>query len=410
MSAKRLRFFILLFTFMLFSGVALAAVAVTEQEPNNTPAQANHLDYYAPMEGAIDPVGDADYFRVKGVNDYWGMVAFLDTEASTASQQGLITAYAPDGVTVLQQDRAASGKKAVIAWQHFSGGDEHFLRVNEVGDDQTISQYALRYYELSIGQPGAEQPEQEPNNTLATANASARVNRGVIDSATDTDCYAVYAKPDQKFLFALNADPEGDGGADFILDFYKPDGSLWRQADRAGAGGNEYIDELIIPAEGVYAYCVRAKSSAGANATYLSGPVRDGRGYEPSFEFKIHWDNPRPGQFARVGEEMRYTVNFTHTSPLSVPDIFKLHIYYHPECQSIVDSSQPDYQYGDAFGWRYDGITPNMAVTKTFVMRAKVPCVNGINLDVVSDYYDTAWGNNAYYIIGDGLYLPLALK
>jgi hypothetical protein len=407
MKKKWFRTSVLVLTFSLLVSVALAATTVTEQEPNDTPAQANKLTKYSPMEGAVEPAGDEDYFWVKGINNQWGMVALLDADASTASQQGVLTAYAPDGVTLLQQDEGMPGKKAMVAWANFTSRDTHYLRVNESGNDQPLSQYSLQYYELAIG----EEPEQEPNDTPATANTSSKVNNGVIDRVNDVDCYALYAQPEQKFIFALNADPEGDGGpADFILDLYKNDGTLWVSADRAGPGGNEYIDEVVIPEEGVYAYCVRAQTGAAPSATYLSGPIRDGSNYQPSHRFDLSWENPRPGDFARVGDEMRYTLHFTHTSPLTVPGPLRLRIEYRPECQSFVDANSPDYQGSSYFGWEYDEASPNMVVTKTFVLRATTPCAKWLSYDVIMEYYDTGWGKRSCYIIGEGYYQPLIMK
>jgi len=408
---RLLRALFLFSVFIFLSGVVVASDAIAEKEPNNTPAHANNLTAYAPVEGAIEPVGDVDYFRVKGSNAFWGMVALLDTNGSTASQNGVLTAYAPDGVTVLQRDESGPGKKAVVAWVHFTGSNDHFLRVNEAGDNQRVSHYSLRYYKLSIGIPNNEHSEQEPNDTPATANTSARVNKGTIGRPGGMDCYAIYAKPGQKFMFVLNADPEGDGGpADFVLDLYKNDGTLWASADRAGPGSNEYIDEQVIPEKDVYTYCVRAKSGAGPHATYLSGPIRDGRGYEPSFQFNLHWDNPRPGNFARVGDEMRYTLTFTHTSPLTVPGPFRLYVYFKPACQSVVDNDHADHQNTESFEWRYSDLPAHMAVTKTITMRAEASCYDNIGFDVSSDYYDTGWGKALYYIIGQGIYFPLMMR
>ncbi len=414
MNAKWGRFALIFLLLALLSGVVWASTATAEQEPNDTPAQANDLGNYAawgPMQGAVNPAGDVDYFKVRGVNVYWGMVAFLDTADSTASKRGVLTAYAPDGVTVLQQADAAPGRQGVIAWQHFTGNQPHFLRVSEAGDDESISQYRLRYYELAMGGlPGAEQEEQEPNDSPAAANTSARVNRGVIDRVDDRDCYAVYAEEGERLIYVLNADPDGEGGADFKLSLYRPDGSLWHSADRAGAGGNEYIDEVTIPEDGVYAYCVEAQSGAGADAAYLAGPIVDARGYAPAFDFAIHWDNPRPGNLARVGDEMRYTVTFSYTEPLPIPDEFRLNIFYPADCQEVVDAGEPDYVTGSNFGWRYDGLAPDTHIVKHFVLRAKARCTSYVSLNAIMAYYDTGWGFSSYYTIGDGYYLPLVMR
>ena len=211
----------MLLALLLLTGVVSAAIFSSEQEPNDTPAQANDLRSATPMQGNIDPVGDVDYFSAHGNGTSWGVVAVLDVSASTASRDALLTAYAPDGTTVRAQNTGRWQKGPLIAWLRDTGRDLHFLRVSEQGGDGRITPYTLRYY----GLPLAEQPEQEPNDTFATANTSALTNIGVIGAANGVDCYAFSGKADQKVMVALNADPEGDGGpADFIIQLRRRDG------------------------------------------------------------------------------------------------------------------------------------------------------------------------------------------
>jgi len=399
----------LLLLFVLAAGVQASVVGQKETEPNNTPATANNLSSDTNITGSIEPASDVDYFKIRGVNDFWGIVAFLDTSASGSSQSGDLRFYAPDGVTLLQQDDGGADKKAVLAWPHFDGRDSHFLRVSQAGQTQSIDNYVLRYYQLSIGGKGTEHAEQEPNNTPATANTAARVNRGVISSASDVDCYAIYGRTGQSVILALNADPENDGGADLDIKFYKNDGSLWKQAHRAGPGGNEYIDATQLSEDDVYTYCVQGASHTGPAATYLIGAIVDGRGYEPWQRGKITWQNARPGNFVRIGETMRFHLEYHHLTSLPVPDKFRLHIHYNSNCLDVVDDDHADYRYHDAFGWAYNGIAPFMTETKTIVMRAKARCNDFVSFDYASDYYDTSWGEVSYYTIGDGYYLPIML-
>jgi hypothetical protein len=395
--------------FVLATGVQASVSGKEETEPNNTPATANSLSPDTDITGNIEPASDVDYFKIRGVNAFWGIVAFLDTSASGSSQSGDLRFYAPDGTTQLQQDVGGPNKKAVLAWPHFDGRDSHFLRVSQVGQTQSIDNYVLRYYKLSIGGKGTEHAEQEPNNTPATANTAARVNRGVISSASDDDCYAIYGRAGQNIILALNADPENDGGADLNISFYKKNGSLWKQAHRAGPGGNEYIDDSTLPEDGIYTYCVQGASHTGPAATYLIGAIIDGRGYEPWQHGEITWQNARPGNFARVGETMHFHIDYRHLSPLSVPDNFRLYIYYNPDCLDVVDDDHADYRYQDTFGWTYSGISPFMHETKNIVMRAKARCNDVVYFDYASDYYSTSWGRTSYYTIGDGYYLPIIL-
>ncbi len=397
-----------LLAILLLVGGVSAATYSTEHEPNNTPAQANALYSGSPMQGTIDPAGDVDYFSTKGYGIGWGIVALLDASASTTGHDAVLTAYAPDGTTVRAQNTGRWQKGPLIAWLRDTGRDDHFLRVSEQGGDGRITPYTLRYYALPLG----EQPEQEPNDTPATANTSAITNIGVIGAPAGADCFAFSGKARQKVMVALNADPEDDGGpADFILDLRRRDGSVWASADYGGPGEDEFIDERTLPDDGVYAYCIRAKSGAGPDATYLAGIILDGKYYLPPMTYQVDWTNPRPGGWARVGDEMRYTVTLTYGSPLPFPGPFTVNVYYDPDCQSIVDDAHADFHYSGRFGWQFDEVTPNMAVSKSIVLRAKSACVDTLDLGYGSDYYVTGTrSSGAHYIIGYGGYMPLVLK
>ena len=398
----------ILLVLLVMAGSASAATSSTEQEPNNTPAQANTLYSATPMQGNIDPAGDVDYFSTQGYGIGWGVVALLDANASATGHDGVLTAYAPDGTTVRAQNPGRWQKGPLIAWLRDTGRDSHFLRVSEQGDDGRITPYTLRYYALPIG----EQPEQEPNNTPATANTSAITNIGTVGAASGVDCFAFSGKAGQKVMVALNADPEGDGGpADFIIELRRQDGSVWASADYGGPGQDELIDEHTLPADGVYAYCVRAKSGAGPNATYLSGIILDGYVYLPSMTYQVEWLNPRPGGWAKVGDEMRYTVTLTYNSPLPFQGPFRVDIYYNADCQSVVDDDHADIHTPGLLRWQFDDVTPNMVVSKNIVMRAKSACVDTLDLGYSSDYYVTSTRpSGSHYIIGSASYMPLVMK
>ena len=82
----------------LFFGVPIA-FGGTEEEPNDTPAQANSLSYNVVLDGSIDPIGDKDYFAIPGVNSGWGFIALVDTGDSTSSQTARIRAFKNNGTT-----------------------------------------------------------------------------------------------------------------------------------------------------------------------------------------------------------------------------------------------------------------------------------------------------------------------
>ena len=393
---------------LLLAGGVLAAALADEQEPNDAPAQANALFPGVPMQGNIDPIGDVDYFSTTGHGAGWGVVAVLDVGASSASRDAVLTAYAPDGTTVRAQNTGQWERGPLIAWLRDAGRDDHFLRVSEQGADERITPYTLHYYAMPLG----NQPEQEPNDSFDAANTASTTNIGVINPAADVDCFAFSGKSGQKVAVALGADPEGDGGsADFIIELRRRDGSVWVSADYGGPGEDEFIDERVLPDDGVYAYCVRAKSSAGPAASYLGGIILDNRYYLPPMIYQVEWTNPRPGGWAKVGDDMRYALTLTYASPLPFPGPFMVDVYYNAECQSIVDDAHADIHKPGLFRWRYDEVAANMVVSKNIVMRAKDNCIDSLDLGYGSVYYITfTRSHGAEYLIGYGAYMPLLIR
>src|SRR5512139_3738737 len=116
---------------LTFSASAAHSVEV---EPNDTPATANPVVHNKPMEGAIQPAGDVDYFTAPGGNPNWpylGYTAVLETDAAAPSQLGVLTGYRADGVTVLQTDSGSWQRGSIIAFQFFvDGGSPVFVRVS----------------------------------------------------------------------------------------------------------------------------------------------------------------------------------------------------------------------------------------------------------------------------------------
>lgn len=384
-----------------------------EVEPNNTPATANPVVQNKPMEGAIQPAGDVDYFTAAGVNinfPFWGYTAVLETDAAVPSQEGLLSGYRSDGVTAVQTDSGSWLRGPILAFQSFvDGSSPVYVRVSESGDDQALDPYLLRYYQNKL----TRKPEAEPNDTPAAATTASATNIGAITPASDVDCFAAWGLVGQRFAFILQGDPENDGSsADLALRVYQPGGALLTSADHSGVGKNEFIDDVNLPEEGTYAYCVYGSSGVfGPNATYQVGLLQNSRYWTPGFKTPLTtWLDPRPGAYAQVGDLMHFQSSFTNPVPLRIPDPFRFFLYVNPACVSIVDAPGASSVDSTTAMWQQDGLDPSATVTVDLTLKALAPCDDKVGGSASIDYYILGMGLLKNYRIGSGVYAPLVVR
>jgi hypothetical protein len=408
---KRIWFIIgiVLLVAVMLTGVVLA---VSELEPNDTPAQANTLSPGALMEGAVNPTGDQDYFALGGINTGWGFIALLETDQSITSQQGSLTALRHDGVTVLQSDSGSWEHGSGIALQNYADGSSSlFLRVTEQGNDATISTYNLRYYTTVI----STQPEIEPNGTRLTGTPSSFTHAGVIDPAADRDCFAFHGRVDDDFILALNSDPEGDGSpVDLAMDLVDPADQVVKTANLSGLGGKEFIEQVDLLAEGAYAYCIyRVSGTAGPTATYKAGLVRNAGLYRPAYIRKPEWLNPGTTGTTRVGDTLSFRLAITNTSPLAIPGYINFVAEFSSACLAYLDAvPAPSGTYPEQVQWYQ--MKNGLAVDETYSVevnfRAIHSCVDGIHQSTNLEYYFTGHGDNVEYTILPTLFLPVVRR
>jgi hypothetical protein len=397
---------------LLAAAGILAAADSTETEPNDTPVTANALLPNDTMTAAIDPAGDQDYFAIPGVNPTWGFIALLDTSASTTSHDGRLRAIGADGATVLQSDLGSWEHGSGIALQNYADGDAtHYLRVNEQGNDATISDYNLRYYQTIV----ATQPEIEPNNSYSNGTPSSFTESGVISPTADVDCFAFHGRNDDSILLALNGDPEGDGGPfDPILQLVDPSGSVLKSANVTGKGGKEFLKYNGLPGEGKYAYCVKAGAGAGGpTATYIVGLVRNGNLYFPGFTDDATWLNPRPGYYAQPGDTLSFSLAITNTSPVYIPGDIRITTSYSTTCLELVSVSPPATDSSPGYiSWdgQKTGLAPGEVYSVRKDLRALTPCSDRIYQDSGLEYYFTGVADFLYYDIYKTNYLPLVRR
>lgn len=402
-------------TIVALSLVAGLVLALSESEPNDTPAQANPLSGSQPMDGTIDPVGDVDYFSQSGINVTWGYIALLETVSSTTSQQGALTAVGSDGTTVLQSDTGSWERGSGIALQNYADGSTtHYLRVNEDGDDATVSTYTLRYYNTIV----RTHPEVEPNETRSTGTPSAFTHDGTLTTSSDVDCFAFQGRAEDTILLALNGDPEADGSpADPVLTLVDPSDTVLKTADFSGTAGKEFIEYSTLPNDGVYAYCVSvgAGSAGGAGATYKVGLVRNGGFYVPDYEQEPTWLNPRPGNVAYISDTLSFRLAMTNTSPITIPGDIDFQATYSSTCLSFVDASLAPTSVSPGevewYGLKPSGLAPGEVYSVTANFQALNLC-GGENLhqSTVIDYLFTGTSGDAVYNIHTPVFLPVILR
>jgi hypothetical protein len=408
-----------LFTFGLtIAALGLVAglvLALSESEPNDTPAQANSLSGAQPISGAVDPAGDVDYFAQDGVNVTWGYIALLETVSSTTSQQGTLTALGNDGTTVLQSDTGSWEHGSGIALQNYADSRvTHYLRVNEDGDDATVSTYTLRYYNTIV----RTQPEAEPNETRSTGTPSAFTHEGTLSTSGDVDCFAFQGRADDTILLALNGDPEADGSpADPVLELVDASDTVLKTVDFSGAAGKEFLEYPALPSDGVYAYCVRvgAGSAGAADATYKVGLVRNGGLYVPDYEQGPTWLNPRPGHVAYISDTLSFRLAMTNTSPITIPGDIDFRATYSSTCLSFLDASlAPTSVSPGTIEW--DGLKPSGLVPgEVYSVTANFQALNrcggeDLHQSTGIDYFFTGSGGDAAYNIHTPVFLPVVQR
>ncbi len=398
------RWILLLVISVTLTGLTFAAPVIQEQEPNDTPAQANSLRSPGTVVGDINPAGDVDYFAIPGMGTGWGTIALLDVTASQHSWDGALTVLAPDGNTVLGENDGAWHKGIFVAWHRYQGRSEHYIRVSEQGHNDIIDGYMLHVFSL----PMVDRSEQEPNNTLATANTSSISHLGRVDAETDRDCFALYGDKDATLLLALNGDPlKHHNTTDFALRLYGPDGTLIDESDGNPAGRGEIIDEHTLNVSGVYTYCVEAHAGT-VGEMYRVGPIYREKHYSPPFQMDAQLAPPEEGKAFHTGEIMRFHLSFTSTSPLPIPDLVRIGMRYEPQCQQVLDSGGATITTDRYLYWSYpQGIGGYEVISKTVTLRATRPCQATMRTSLEMKYYKTGWGgHNIPFRINYLYYLP----
>src|SRR6266545_2772784 len=232
-----------------------------ESEPNDTPGTANPLTLTASCQavsGSI-PSGDVDYFSFTASpgSQVW---ARDDTSASTLSRDSVLSLFAANGTTVIEDDDddgLANGCDATvesqfasaIAGRTLTAGGTYFLRVQGFDGD------VLTAYTLEVVVTTSSAPESESNDTAASANpivtapSPIGVRTATIFPAGDVDYYSVVAGAGSSLYISADGDPERNGsGTDVVIDVIAPNGTtVLMTVDNS--------DNVGLPAPPAEAFC-----------------------------------------------------------------------------------------------------------------------------------------------------------
>jgi hypothetical protein len=224
-------------------------VPVRDSEPNNTPATATPLTTtttcFAAF-GAISPGGDLDYysFQAPKGSRLWALV---DTGASKTSRDSILTLFAPNGTTQIEQDdnggvgtscdmTIETRESSAIAGRILTAGGTYFLRIQASDRSAQITPY--KFFVVVV--TSAAKAEAEPNDSAATAtpivtsDSPIGVRRGSIQVG-DVDSYSVVATTVGSALHvSVESDPKA--GTKFGEDLMQSNGTILQNVNSDNPG------------------------------------------------------------------------------------------------------------------------------------------------------------------------------
>ena len=219
------------------------ALVFAENEPNDTPAQANPLSLgvVGDRNASLSTSSDVDWFRVSLAQDRWYVFETFNVSPILETRLAL---YDTNGTTKLAEDYANNGtgnSLARIAWQAPASGD-YYLRVSSYSGAGPYSIRALQKYDEGATWDGYH----EPNDTWQTAHllnvgrenavTSTIYPRGPYSTNTgDHDWFRFQAVLGRWYVMeTFHVAP----GLDTVLTLYDVNGTTWLDDDYYGGTGN----------------------------------------------------------------------------------------------------------------------------------------------------------------------------
>jgi hypothetical protein len=256
-----------------------------EVEPNGTPAIASPIQLpgfamFTGVEGAIDVPGDEDWYSFD-LPSGARISLSVDTGFATGSRDSVVTLFAPDGTTVLEEDdddgtgnrldmTIESLDASLVAGRVVPAAGTYFARVRAKNPADTLSRYLL----LAAAHTSPPEPELEPNDTIPQLVFGAPI-LGSFSSAADVDMYNASILDFGVPFVVVDGDPERDGvGSDVLLHVENqfPQGIVDTDSSGAGSAGNPPAEGLAFNGLGL------VRLTGTGPGTYLIGIWYSGDG------------------------------------------------------------------------------------------------------------------------------------
>lgn len=246
---------------------SMGPTCLQENEPNDTPGEANSIRWGEFGQGAVDPMTEEDFWRGTGeVGDL--VFAFVDTQHSTMGTDSFLEIFAADGVTLIEDDdNNGPGSTSVVAGAVLPQSGDVFFRITEDGANDVITRYDLHQ---AIVNPADSAPELEANDTAATANGIPAVITTATVTGADIDFFKFRAVVGSQLVVIMDDDPDKDGDlVDTELDILDTDGvSILDDGDDNAAGNGNGAGAVSAPSTGTFFVSVSDGGGGGADTEY----------------------------------------------------------------------------------------------------------------------------------------------
>ncbi len=192
-----------------------------EEENNDDVARANPLS--CPVTGGINPAGDVDFFRLgryPGARVY----ALVEGNSTSSTNFDLRLTTATDTLEYDDDDlHVTMGSLSAVIGGAPLPDEETYLRASHFNATTVADPYRL----FPMVKFGAPTPEEEPNDTQATANALGQYVSGTLAATDEFDFFALDARAGDLVMLVIDSNPSrtvAAGNANHNLQVLDPDG------------------------------------------------------------------------------------------------------------------------------------------------------------------------------------------
>lgn len=213
-------------------GSALAQSAAND--PAGDASTTARLTPGTPVNGALSPAGDTDWYRLTVAPGQLYRIALNGAGAENeALGDPLLILHSADGAEIARNDDGPEGLNSLLRYVPTQGGDV-FVEARGFGDDATGA------YTLSV-QASAVPPDNAGNDQTTRARiAPGQTVAGALEYGGDTDWFRLTTRTGQMYHIYLDGAGEGDAKlSDPLLILHSANGEEISRNDDAPTMGDE---------------------------------------------------------------------------------------------------------------------------------------------------------------------------